>query len=235
MNLFLVVTIVGYLLSDCAESKCFTDDFNRQNSEFAFLATTILPTIGYTPFANSQILSTSEAKQLYSYIRETSDTLLYRGSRDGFTPRAFHSKCDGKANTVTIIKTDKNYVFGGYTASPWKSDRGTYGSDSTAFIFSLRKNGLTKVNPKFKVVDAARAIYNDFRCGPAFGSYEGSSFSDIMVGFNVDYFNYCDFGASYNSSITRLPYGSDDARSFLAGSFYDWVPVEIEVYQVTKA
>jgi hypothetical protein len=151
------------------------------------------------------------------------------------TPRAFHYKCDGKNKTVTIIKTDGNYVFGGYTASSWKSDRGTYGYDPTAFIFSLRKNGVTKLDPKFKVINTPHAIYNDYRCGPAFGSYEGSSFSDIMVGFNVDYFNYSDFGASYNSSNVNLLYGSDALRSFLVGSFYDWVPVEIEVYQVTKA
>jgi hypothetical protein len=166
---------------------------------------------------------------------KSTPTLLYRGTRDGLKPRSFHSKCDGKNKTVTIIKTDKNYVFGGYTASPWKSDRGTYGYDPTAFIFSLRKNGVTKVDPKFKIIDAAHAIYNDYRCGPAFGSYEGSSFSDIMVGFNGDYFNYCDFGASYNSSNINLPYGSDALKSYLAGSFFNWVPIEIEVFQVTKA
>jgi hypothetical protein len=37
------------------------------------------------------------------------------------------------------------------------------------------------------------------------------------------------------SILFFFPYESDAARSFLAGSFYDWVPVEIEVYQVTKA
>jgi hypothetical protein len=33
--------------------------------------------------------------------------LLYRGSRDGFSAKAFHSKCDYKANTLTIIKVSK--------------------------------------------------------------------------------------------------------------------------------
>jgi hypothetical protein len=33
-------------------------------------------------------------------------TLLYRGTRDGFTAKSFHEKCDGKENTITIIKTD---------------------------------------------------------------------------------------------------------------------------------
>ena len=83
---------------------------------------------------------------------------MYRGSRDGFNANAFHSLCDGKANTVTIIQTDGNYVFGGYTASPWKSDD-SYGNDPTAFIFSLRKNGnlVQFADQKFKVKDASTA------------------------------------------------------------------------------
>ena len=43
--------------------------------------------------------------------------LLYRATRDGFTASAFHEKCDGKENTITIIKTNGNYVFGGHTSA----------------------------------------------------------------------------------------------------------------------
>jgi hypothetical protein len=55
-----------------------------------------------------------------------------------------------------------------------------------------------------------------------------------LIGFNVDYVNLSDFGASYNTSIKNLPYGSDAARSYLPGVASGWKPVEIEVYQVTK-
>ena len=61
--------------------------------------------------------------------------LLYRATRDGFESRSFHLKCDGKANTVTIIKTNGNYVFGGYTAAKWTS-MGVYVNDTSA-IFSV--------------------------------------------------------------------------------------------------
>ncbi len=30
--------------------------------------------------------------------------LLYRGSKDGFTPAAFWQRCKGKANTLTVVK-----------------------------------------------------------------------------------------------------------------------------------
>lgn len=44
--------------------------------------------------------------------------LCYRGSLDGWAASTFHSRCDGKKNTVTIIEKG-SYVFGGYTDAPW--------------------------------------------------------------------------------------------------------------------
>ena len=44
--------------------------------------------------------------------------LCYRATNHGWSSSTFHSYCDGKGNTVTIIKKDQ-YVFGGYTDIPW--------------------------------------------------------------------------------------------------------------------
>ena len=44
--------------------------------------------------------------------------LCYRASTHGWAASTFHSRCDGKLDTVTIIKTGQ-YVFGGYTDIPW--------------------------------------------------------------------------------------------------------------------
>ena len=46
--------------------------------------------------------------------------LLFRASRDGFTTQAFHTKCDNKGPTVTIVKSGNN-IFGGFTENSWKS------------------------------------------------------------------------------------------------------------------
>ena len=62
--------------------------------------------------------------------------LLYRGSKDGFTSKNFHSLCDNKAPTLMIMKSDKGQVFGGYTSETWNVDN-KYKNDSTAFLFSL--------------------------------------------------------------------------------------------------
>ena len=47
--------------------------------------------------------------------------LLYRGTRDGDKVQTFHSKCDNKKPTVTIIKTNKRMRFGGYTEQIWNA------------------------------------------------------------------------------------------------------------------
>ncbi|GBC11604.1 hypothetical protein GLOIN_2v1868410 [Rhizophagus irregularis DAOM 181602=DAOM 197198] len=48
--------------------------------------------------------------------------LLLRGSRDGFTPKKFHELCDGKSNTVILIKIEgTEEIVGGYNPLIWKS------------------------------------------------------------------------------------------------------------------
>ena len=44
--------------------------------------------------------------------------LCYRASTHGWAASTFHNRCDGKRNTVSIIKNGQ-YVFGGYTDIPW--------------------------------------------------------------------------------------------------------------------
>ena len=46
--------------------------------------------------------------------------LLFRASRDGFAALAFHSKCDNKGPTVTVVKSGGN-IFGGFTENAWTS------------------------------------------------------------------------------------------------------------------
>ena len=44
--------------------------------------------------------------------------LCYRASTHGWAANTFHSRCDGKRDTVTIIKKGE-YLFGGYTDITW--------------------------------------------------------------------------------------------------------------------
>ena len=42
----------------------------------------------------------------------------WRASVDGWASTTFHSLCDNKGPTVTIIRVGK-YIFGGYTGTSW--------------------------------------------------------------------------------------------------------------------
>ena len=42
----------------------------------------------------------------------------WHASVDGWAASTFHSRCDGKGPTVTIIRVGK-YIFGGYTSISW--------------------------------------------------------------------------------------------------------------------
>ena len=53
----------------------------------------------------------------FPYLRRCWD-LCYRASSHGRSASTFHSRCDGKPHTVTIIRKS-SYVFGGYTDIPW--------------------------------------------------------------------------------------------------------------------
>ncbi len=77
-------------------------------------------------FENSVILSSDQPETLINWLKVTpaftnaSDKLLYRASRDGWTAANFHSCCDNKGPTVTVVKSG-NYIFGGYTDQSWDS------------------------------------------------------------------------------------------------------------------
>ena len=76
------------------------------------------------PFKESEILTSEEHQQsLKGWLPtglEGEWCLLFRASRDGFATQTFHSKCDNKGPTVTIVKSGAN-IFGGFTEISWKS------------------------------------------------------------------------------------------------------------------
>lgn len=106
---------------------------------------------------DSIILTTQEKNNLIALGGFKSFVLCFRGSRDGFYVNVFHRLCDNKIQTVSIIRSHLNSVFGGYTAQTWNAIN-TYKSDSTAWIFSLRRRGVTN-SERFNVTISGWAMY----------------------------------------------------------------------------
>ena len=89
-------------------------------------------------------------KEIYAYNRYIKLNLIYRASRDGDNAKDFHFKCDFIGPNLTVIKTKKEYIFGGFTIKTWKHlfkdinsedpECGTELKDEQAFGFSVNKN-----------------------------------------------------------------------------------------------
>ena len=106
--------------------------------------------------------------------------LLYRGSRDDFKARTFHEKCDNKGETLVLIKSDQNYIFGGYTEIDWDSTvwNGKVGAQNSSrrdgqgneFVFTLKNPhniSPSKFNMKNEWLN--HSICCDINLGPIFG------------------------------------------------------------------
>jgi hypothetical protein len=232
----------------CADNKAsLSKKTNSQDANYQF----------------SLILNDDEASWLSEITKSTKGTLLYRASRDGFTANAFHTKCDRKAKTITIIKTNGNYIFGGYASAAWNSD-GTYIADTNAFIFSVRRNGVSKCE-KFMVKNPETAIIGNKHYGPIFGGGNGKAankyycdycgYSNCGCGPNYSYMSRngyesgCDIFIRDNSNGSYVceanighsyecpedyEEGQQNTIDYLAGSKKNWLTTEIEVYEITE-
>lgn len=84
------------------------------------------------------VISNEEINFLKEIIPNKNFSLLYRATIDGDSFKTFHSKVDGKAPTIILIKTSKDKKWGAYTNNPWSS-AGGYDDHPKAvfFLFSI--------------------------------------------------------------------------------------------------
>ena len=99
--------------------------------------------------------------------------LVYRATRDGDTAKEFHKRCDNIETNLTLIQTDKNVKFGGYTYCNWKvpdeidkkdTEKGAVKKDKDSFCFSLSLNKVYSPNNDDKI----GAIFCSNGYGPTF-------------------------------------------------------------------
>jgi len=153
-------------------------------------------------------------------------TLLYRGSVDGLTPKAFHRLCDSQGPTVTLIRSDNGSCFGGYASAPWNG--GVRGSvaDGEAFLFTV-VNTFSGGDPptRFPVSDPSIAITGQPYYGPCFGNEAlvlSNGTEDSSGQFSI-------------ASYTQFPFGYVDTlgkgdATFTGAKYFS--PVEVEVWAV---
>ena len=69
----------------------------------------------------SNLLKENESSVLCSFFpgQRFNLKLIYRGTRDGFTKESFHMNVVASSPTITVVKPEKDQLFGGYTKSVW--------------------------------------------------------------------------------------------------------------------
>jgi hypothetical protein len=151
--------------------------------------------------------------------------LLYRATKHGFSANDFHSKCDGHNNTLTIIKTNDGYIFGGYTTLCWSSK---LTNDPDAFIFTLvnKQSRPMRIN----CVHPQQAISTYQNVGPVFGGYKNSYDIYISNNSNTNPSSSSFLGSSYNTDSLEFNRQKSESREFLAGNT-TFINAEIEVFR----
>ena len=144
-------------------------------------------------FPNGTLLESEHKKKLNEFYgtRDQRWELIYKASRDGFDADAFHSHCDNKGPTMTIIRSNNNYLFGGYTSVAWTSTS-AYKNDANAFLFTLTNPH--NISPTKYHIDPAKtgnAVYHLSSCASIFGGCQ-----DLVLHANSN---------SNASSITTFP------------------------------
>ncbi|GBB96610.1 hypothetical protein RclHR1_00280002 [Rhizophagus clarus] len=153
-----------------------------------FLNNNYKPTKNITPngncgstkkFIDSRIITIQHAEIISKWIDRLEITdelrnsyefkLIFRASRDGFTSKQFHEKCDNQSRTVTIIKVkDSNEILGGYNPIIWESVHYfCITNDSFIFSFMNKENIENCIISRVKNIKHAIRYWD--RCGPSFG------------------------------------------------------------------
>jgi hypothetical protein len=200
----------------------------------------------------SKILTKPESFELLKlceFSKKDKWTLLYRGSRDGFGAKDFHSKCDGHSNTLTIIKVqqitneeDYNYnydydydslsivkndklsIFGGFASVAWDSSS-TCRADSNSFIFRFRNNANEPFKKKINPSNVDYALSMEQKYGPTFG-YDYNENGRFAI-FIDDHSNK---KTSNSFNFESYLYSNDDSY-YTQGSNTNFTVDEIEIYQ----
>lgn len=123
--------------------------------------------------------------------------LRYQATKDGFGARDFHAMCDNQKRLLVVIKSQNDFIFGGFTSEGF-----TYpaGADPVAFLFTLTNpHGIppTKLQTNG---DGTASIYIQGHYGPTFGRGH-----DLHIANNANINNNScsDLGQSYVDSTGR--------------------------------
>ena len=131
-------------------------------------------------------------------IEEIKFELKFKMSINGFSNNDFYKYCENIGPSLTLIKTTKNKIFGGFTPLNFKQNaRNIYDKSDQTFIFSLN------LMKKYDMIDKdnKKAIYCTKDYGPCFGDSDFSLEENMKNGKTYAN-NTCNFLSNNNLELT---------------------------------
>ena len=169
-------------------------------------------------FTGGSMLNSTQMAQLNQMYGNANQNWkrCYSKTVNGASSGTFHSLCDNKGPTFTIVKANTGMVFGGYTSVSWNSSS-SYATDANAFLFSLDRNEKAPAQS-----GGPNAIYRNSGYGPTFGGGHDLYINGSMNG------GYTYFGYNYVCPVGGA--GSSNCQNWLAGNYSSWSITDMEVY-----
>ena len=123
----------------------------------------------YNIFEFSDIINNKEdavfiLNELKKKINDFKMKMIYKATIQGDNGKNFKKFCNNKGPTITIIKSENNEIFGGFTKCNWTNENFIYGNDKDAFLFSITNKKI------FDVIKPENAIIN-YRKGYVFACF----------------------------------------------------------------
>ena len=156
--------------------------------------------------------------------------LLYKGSRDGFKASKFHSLCDNKGPTITIIKSHLKKIFGGFINNSWNSkNSNTYHAycKKSSFLFSLDRKEKYKLK---KNIGDIKINLGNPNYSAVFGCNNYSYDLQISDDCNINNNSISNFGNTY-TNLEDIKFNTTIGKTYLAGE-HKFIVKEIEVYSL---
>ena len=175
-------------------------------------------------FDKSKIIKNKEEKyKLKEWISTNGNikkiNLIYRATEDGDTDKEFFSKCGEKGPTLSLIKTKKGRIFGGFSKAEWTNKKGVVRLyDNNAFLFSLDNM------KKYKILKPELAIY----CFPEYDCLVYGNNQDAKGLFlHNNFLKFENQGTENNSSRVY-----DVTSDYCLSNEEHFSVEEVEVYQI---
>ena len=157
--------------------------------------------------------------------------LLYRGSENEFDSYKWNDKCTQRQNVISIIHSEHDNVFGGFTANGWKKPteheyQVEYQKDEKACLYLLRSNKGYK-SEIFGIKNVEKDIERALPAEIGHMSCFGDNGYDIAIINKCNVNNKSCAGWIYQTGSYKTP---ENEWNYLNGNVQNFLVKEMEVF-----